>query len=113
MSAMLPPITQNKSALKKKTGSVMPAKQTKPHFSTNNTVVVMDMMPQNNKGIAGLTDLDIAKHRHTHLHNTSVSLLEEGYVHSFLEIFELVEQQKYQREIMGIYYYTNNTLELG
>ena len=55
-------------------------------------------------GLAGLTDLDIAKHRQTCLHNTSVALLEEGYVNSFTEIFSLVESQKLQRELAGNVY---------
>ena len=53
-------------------------------------------------GLAGLTDLDIARHRQSYLHNTSVALLEEGYVNSFIEIFSLVESQKMQRELAGI-----------
>lgn len=53
------------------------------------------------QGLAGLTDLDIARHRQSYLHNTSVALLEEGYVNSFIEIFSLVESQKMQRELAG------------
>ena len=54
-------------------------------------------------GLAGLTDLDIARHRQSYLHNTSVALLEEGYVNSFIEIFSLVESQRMQRELAGIH----------
>ena len=89
MTAALPPI----QSVPKPHQGVMPV--------TNEEAAKRTSISPAKQGLTGLTDLDIARHRQSYLHNTSVALLEEGYVNSFIEIFSLVESQKMQRELAG------------
>jgi len=48
--------------------------------------------------LAGIERGDVGAFRNTYQHNLSLEILQEGYVSSFIELFELFNQQKKDRE---------------
>ena len=52
--------------------------------------------------LAGIERGDVGAFRNTYQHNLSLEILQEGYVSSFIELFELFSQQTKDRESAGI-----------
>jgi len=51
--------------------------------------------------LAGIEKADVSQFRNTYKHNLSIEILQEGYVSSFIELFELFDKQSEDRKKAG------------
>ena len=51
--------------------------------------------------LAGIDKAEVGAYRNTYKHNLSLDILQEGYVSSFIELFELFDKQTKHRQSAG------------
>ena len=59
--------------------------------------------------LAGIDRADVGAYRNSYKHNLSLEILQEGYVSSFIELFELFDQQASDRESAGQFLTSHRT----